>query len=70
VAVSLPLEGNLQTERNKLYMGTKEQVSVSLTSNFNMAYPAVLEDGASLLDCGIPDLPKIDTWKIKETGLS
>ncbi|MCR4303428.1 MAG: acyl carrier protein [Gallionella sp.] len=36
-------------------METKEQVRAFITSNFYVADPAVLEDGASLLDRGIID---------------
>ncbi len=36
-------------------MGTKEQIRTFVTSNFYVADPASLEDGASLLEHGIID---------------
>jgi len=36
-------------------MGTLEKVRAFVTTNFYVADPTSLEDGASLLDCGIID---------------
>jgi acyl carrier protein len=38
-----------------LYMDIKEQIRTFITSNFYVANPAILADGASLLDQGIID---------------
>lgn len=40
---------------NNFRTDIKEQVRAFITSNFYVADPTALEDGASLLDCGIID---------------